>query len=53
LIGLRVRVLGSYPQHEIAVSGVPNAKLEDYVVAGGATEFTLPELQRYAVIDFF
>ena len=51
--GLRVRVLGAYPRHELAVLGAPDAKLLDYSVEGGATEFTLPSLTRYAVIDLF
>ncbi len=51
--GLRVRVLGVYPRHEVAVFGAPDAKLLDYSVEGGATEFTLASLTRYAVIDLF
>lgn len=51
--GLRVRVLGVYPRHEVAVFGAPAAKLLDYSVEGGATEFTLASLTRYAVIDLF
>lgn len=51
--GLRVRILGSYPRHDLAVSGAPEAKLQDYSVDGGATEFTLPSLTRYAVVDLY
>lgn len=51
--GLRVRVLGSYPRHELAVSGHPEAKLQDYTVNQGATEFTIAEMNRYAVIDLY
>ena len=51
--GLRVRVLGSYPVYQLSVSGAPKAKLLDYSVEGDATEFTLPAMSRYAVIDLF
>lgn len=51
--GLRVRVLGSYARHEETVSGIPGAKLQDYTADGTATEFTLPQIQRYAVIDLY
>jgi hypothetical protein len=49
--GLRVRVLGSYPKHQLAVAGSPGEQLLDYVVEAGATEFTLPELKTFAVVD--
>ena len=42
--GLRVRVAGEYPHSE-------GAKLQDYSASNGATEFTLPELKTYVVID--
>ena len=49
--GIRVRVLGEYSKHQVWVAGVENAELLDFSVEGGATEFTLPELRTYAVID--
>ena len=49
--GLRVRVLGRYPKHRVAAAGTSGEELLDYTVEGGATEFTLPELKTYAVID--
>ena len=49
--GLRVRVLGSYPKHQLAAAGSPAAQLLDYSVDKDATEFTLPELKTFAVID--
>ncbi|MBZ5619799.1 MAG: hypothetical protein LAQ69_13905, partial [Acidobacteriia bacterium] len=49
--GLRVRVLGSYPKHQVAAAGSPGEQLLDYTVEAGATEFTLRELKTYAVID--
>jgi len=48
--GLRVRVLGTYPQNHVAVFDHPQAALADYSVAGGATEFTVPALGPYAIV---
>jgi hypothetical protein len=49
--GLRVRVLGRFPKHQVAVAGSPGAELMDYTVETGATEFTVRELKTFAVID--
>src|SRR6185295_5098641 len=49
--GIRVRVLGEYAKHELRVAGSAGVELQDYSVDRGATEFTLPELRTYAVID--
>jgi hypothetical protein len=49
--GLRVRVLGEFPKHRVAAAGSPDAALIDFDAQAGATEFTLPELKTYAVID--
>jgi hypothetical protein len=49
--GLRVRVLGQFPKHRVAAAGSPQVELLDYSVDPDATEFTLPELKTYAVID--
>lgn len=49
--GLRVRVLGAFPKHQASIMGSPGAELLDYTVDGGATEFTLPELKTFAVVD--
>ncbi|MBI1789971.1 MAG: hypothetical protein HYR60_20770 [Acidobacteria bacterium] len=49
--GLRVRVLGRYPRHELSVSGVPDAALVDYEAGPEATEFTLTAMKSYVVID--
>ena len=49
--GIRVRVVGEYSRHEVRVAGNADVKLLDYSAEGGATEFTLPELRTYAVID--
>lgn len=49
--GVRIRVLGHYAKHRLAAAGSPNEQLLDYLVDHDATEFTLPELRSYAVID--
>ncbi len=49
--GVRVRVLGSYPKHQLAAAGSPGEQLLDYTVEPDATEFTLPDLKTFAVID--
>ena len=49
--GLRVRLLGSYEHARLAAFDHPNAAVEDYTVQDGATEFTVPEMGPYAVVD--
>jgi hypothetical protein len=49
--GLRVRVLGSFPNWQVAAYDKPHLKIEDLSTADGATEFTVPEMLTYAVID--
>jgi len=49
--GLRVRVLGSYAQGKLAAFAHPGEALADYTVQDGATEFTIPEMATYAVVD--
>ncbi len=49
--GFRVRVLGRYPNHQIHSFDTPDEQLLDYEVQSGATEFTVPDLKSYAVID--
>jgi hypothetical protein len=49
--GLRVRVLGNYPNWRVAAYDKPDLKLEDLRTADGATEFTVPEISTYTVID--
>lgn len=48
---LRVRVLGDYPNWRVAAYDKPDLKLEDFGTADGATEFTVPAMSTYAVID--
>jgi len=49
--GLRVRVLGNYMDWQVAAYDKPDLKLEDFASADGATEFTVPEMSTYVVID--
>jgi len=49
--GLRIRVRGRYPRHELSVFEMPDAALVDYQAAADATEFTLTKMNSYAVID--
>ena len=49
--GLRVRVRGVYATGVAYLPGAPEEPLKDYAVADGATEFSLPRLGVYAMID--
>ena len=49
--GLRIRVRGTYSDGEVQVAGTGRLALEDRVVAGEATEFTVPRITTYAVVD--
>jgi ligand-binding sensor domain-containing protein len=49
--GIRVRVLGQYPKHQVWLADGAGVELLDYSVESDATEFTLPELKTYAVVD--
>jgi hypothetical protein len=49
--GLRVRVLGEFPRHKVQSADTPGLDVVDFSAESGATEFTLPELKTYAVID--
>jgi hypothetical protein len=49
--GLRVRVLGSYKNGRLSAFEHPGIALEDYSVEDAATEFTIPEMGPYAVVD--
>ncbi|HTB14757.1 MAG TPA: hypothetical protein VK752_24460 [Bryobacteraceae bacterium] len=51
VLGLRVRIRGAYSKGELQASGLPDARLADLGQDGPATEFTLPELHIFAVID--
>ena len=47
--GLRVRLLGVYKKARLAALG--SGEVSDFVAADGATEFSVPALDEYAVID--
>jgi hypothetical protein len=49
--GVRVRVLGRYSKHQLWLADGAGVELLDYSVDREATEFTLPELKVYAVVD--
>ena len=49
--GLRIRLRGAFGNGEAQVAGAGRIALQDHVVADGATEFSLPRLVTYAVID--
>jgi hypothetical protein len=49
--GLRVRVSGEYRRQKLFTYSEPSSSVMDPVVASGATEFTIPSLPVYAVID--
>jgi hypothetical protein len=49
--GIRVRVLGQYPKHKLWIADGAGVELQDYAAGREATEFTLPELKTYAIVD--
>jgi hypothetical protein len=49
--GLRIRLRGAYPEGAADVAASGRLMLEERVVADGATEFTVPRLGPYGVID--
>lgn len=50
-VGVRVRVKGPYRQVRSAVFGKASPELKDIVVDGDGIEFTLPQIDVYAVVD--
>jgi len=49
--GIRVRLLGQYSKHQLFAAGGKAGELMDYTADSEATEFTLPELTTYAIVD--
>jgi hypothetical protein len=49
--GVRVRLRGTYPGGEAYVAGTGKVALEDRGVVDGGTEFTVPRLGPYGVVD--
>ena len=51
VLGLRVRVRGAYSKGELHAAELADARVADWNQDGPATEFTVPELRAFAVID--
>jgi hypothetical protein len=51
IAGLRVRLEGRWETGSALGDGVGRMRLEDWSPGDGATEFTVPELVTYAVVD--
>jgi len=49
--GLRIKLRGAYRDGEAHIAGAGRLPLEDQVVAEGVTEFSVPRITTYAVID--
>lgn len=49
--GLRVRLRGKFANGSAQIAGIGRASLEDFLVANGATEFTIPKMTSYALIE--
>jgi hypothetical protein len=49
--GLRIRLLGSWRVESLRVAGHADAAAQDVAIADGATEFSIPELGVFAVVD--
>lgn len=51
IAGLRLRLRGAYKKGEAFAPGRGRAELTDYLIADGATEFSLSRMEAYAVIE--
>ena len=49
--GLRVRIHGKYREREAQVFGAGRIALDEFVVTGPASEFSIPRMTTYAVVD--
>jgi len=49
--GIRVRVRGHFTKHEIKAAGAPGIALQELHAGTEFTEFTIPEMKTYAVVD--
>jgi hypothetical protein len=49
--GLRIRLRGSYTAPNLFLVGYGSVSAEDYTLGDAATEFTIPEMNLYAVVD--
>jgi hypothetical protein len=51
IAGLRLRVRGTYRNGEAYVADQGRVALDDYAVSNGFTEFSLPRLTAYGIVD--
>jgi hypothetical protein len=49
--GLHIRLRGAYSDGQLYAAGAERVALADFAVTGGDTEFSVPRLDTYAVID--
>ncbi len=49
--GIRIRVLGAYTKQEIIQYDAPDSRLMDLTVTPVATEFTLPQLSTFGIVN--
>lgn len=49
--GMRVRIRGEYRHGTLKAFAMKDVALTDYVVTDGGTEFTIPQMSVYAVVD--
>jgi hypothetical protein len=49
--GIRIRVSGRYPKQSVRSSDTPDLKVQESSLESDSTEFTLPDLKVYVVID--
>ena len=49
--GLQIRLRGNYSVSKVHVPGSKDAVVKDWLLREGGSEFTLPDFQRFAVID--
>jgi hypothetical protein len=51
VLGMRVRIRGAYAKGDLHAFAIPGATAADWTTDGPATEFSIPELRTFAVID--
>lgn len=51
IYGVRVRLLGTYVLSNIASDGIEDVAALDFETRDGATEFTIPEMNTYSIVD--
>ena len=49
--GLRIRVKGRFSQSQVQAAGISEPRLRDFVSSAGATEFTIPLIDTFLVVD--